>query len=1006
MPTTEPTINDALAELLTSTRSLWRQGQVVRSENTNVLRSTGMRPDILVVEPNVSPVIIETELAPAMSVECDARQRLGQELVETGRTVFSCIAVRLPAELRDYSRQALKDALARMTDYDMAMFAGVDELTCTRWPTSGWLRGGLGDISLLAQSAAVPPQIVEQAAQALVDGVNAAAGRLVENEASHPGVVVQIGEHLKQAVSSPRQKLQTLRMAMTILANAFVFHETLAGGRDDLARVLTVAQLRSVGLTRTSLLNEWGKILQVDYWPVFNIAKTILETIPSDCCGELIEQLAATADQLLRHRLMRSHDLTGAVFQKLIADRKFLAAFYTHPSSAALLVGLALSSEGTPAGGLWERANDVTSLRVADLACGTGTLLSSAYRRIGQLHELAGGDAERLHATMMAEALIGYDVLPAAAHLTASMLAGAHPTAGQERSLIHTLEYGPVGGRVAIGSLDLLDAQAMLETIGIAARAQVLEGAGAREEDVGATLAHGSCDVVLMNPPFTRDTNHEATRSDAANPMFAAFGLSRQHQREMARVADRLLQGSCANGNAGEASAFLALADMKLKVGGTLALVMPLSLMAGDAWEASRRMLRGCYADLVIASIAGGRQNEMAFSADTGMGECLVVGRKVEGGSDRATFVVLGHRPSSEIVGSVAAQQIRQVRRAGVRQLEDGPVGGTPIRFGDEVVGFAVDAPLPRVGPWNLGRIADLALAQTAFQMASSGVLWLPGMNQDHRIALPMTRVETIGRVGPVHRDINGNTPTGGIRGPFTVEPLRPGSAPTYPVLWAHDANRERCMEFGADSEGVVRRGVSAQEESWVRAKAERIAATSSHCHFNADFQFNSQSTAMQYTSQVTIGGRAWPSIGLSNGDQEKVLTLWGNCSLGLLMHWWHANRQQAGRGNIGVSSLGALPILDVTRLTDEGVAASGAIFDGMKHLPLKPVNQILDDAVRQELDRRMCTEVLGLPADLVSEDGPIALLRRKLATEPSIHGGRSTCEVTREEEPEDDTAN
>jgi hypothetical protein len=41
---------------------------------------------------------------------------------------------------------------------------------------------------------------------------------------------------------------------------------------------------------------------------------------------------------------MRSHDLTGAVFQKLIADRKFLAAYYTTPASAALLAGLAIET--------------------------------------------------------------------------------------------------------------------------------------------------------------------------------------------------------------------------------------------------------------------------------------------------------------------------------------------------------------------------------------------------------------------------------------------------------------------------------------------------------------------------------------------------------------------------------------------------------------------------------------------------------------------------------------
>jgi len=66
-------------------------------------------------------------------------------------------------------------------------------------------------------------------------------------------------------------------------------------------------------------------------------------------------------------------------------------------------------------------------LRLADFACGTGTLLSTAYQRIGQLHELAGGDIEALHPQMMATALVGCDMEPAAAHLTASMLAGAHP---------------------------------------------------------------------------------------------------------------------------------------------------------------------------------------------------------------------------------------------------------------------------------------------------------------------------------------------------------------------------------------------------------------------------------------------------------------------------------------------------------------------------------------------------------------------------------------------------
>ena len=60
-----------------------------------------------------------------------------------------------------------------------------------------------------------------------------------------------------------------------------------------------------------------------------------------------------------------------------------------------------------------------------------------------------------------------------------------------------------------------------------------------------------------------------------------------------------------------------------------------------------------------------------------------------------------------------------------------------------------------------------------------------------------------------------------------------------------------------------------------------------------------------------------------------------------------------------------------------------------MKHCPMLPVNQIDEDPVRAELDRRLLTEVLGLPEELCAPDGPMDLLRRKLAAEPSIHGGK-----------------
>jgi hypothetical protein len=196
-------------------------------------------------------------------------------------------------------------------------------------------------------------------------------------------------------------------------------------------------------------------------------------------------------------------------------------------------------------------------------------------------------------------------------------------------------------------------------------------------------------------------------------------------------------------------------------------------------------------------------------------------------------------------------------------------------------------------------------------------------------------------------------------------------------------------MEFEADSEGIIRQGKDSAEDKFAQEKANRIWEISSHCHFNRDFQFNSQSTSMQFTSRKTIGGRAWPSIKLSNIEQEKALVLWANSSFGLLLHWWHANKQQAGRGSIGVSALASLPVLDVTKLSKEKLDKAVTIFEDLKHRELRPVNEIARDPVRAELDTRLAIEILGCPPEMVAPDGPLALLRQKLALEPSIAGSR-----------------
>ena len=585
MATTEHTINDAIAGALRSTRHGWSGDGVVRSENTGTLTGNAKRPDILIAEAGVSPVVIETEVLPALTVEPEAKDRLGETLKANGRTILSSIAVRSPMRFRELSGTALRADIEQAEDLEFALFTGQSPMAATRWPQHGWLTGSIADLSVLAQAATVPPAIVESAADELMLGVQQAAGQLAGIEQKFPAALGRIARALCQEDSE-----QTRRMATTILANAFMFHENLAHGPGQLASIRNLDEMRGAGqLTRSYILHEWRAILKVNYWPIFDIACKIFEVIPADLGKMLCETLARTASRLVENSLTRSHDLTGAVFQKLIADRKFLAAYYTTPASAALMVGLALDRNATPGRHHWTDKTNVEKLKIGDFACGTGTLLSTVYTRLGQYYELHGGNSEDIHAQMMGSALVGADVLPAAAHLTAAMLSGVHPQTTYTDSMVMTVPYGAQDkGKVALGSLDLLASQETIDTVS----AEGLGAKGVTKKNVFVSVAHKSFDLVIMNPPFTRPTGQEASKVGVPNPMFAAFSADKSAQKDMKNAFDSLLKSlegtHCYDGQAGEATGFIELAHRKLKAGGTLGLITPLSLMSGEAWDKSR----------------------------------------------------------------------------------------------------------------------------------------------------------------------------------------------------------------------------------------------------------------------------------------------------------------------------------------------------------------------------------------------------------------------------------
>ena len=952
---TEPNANNALGDILRG----MMPGCEVRSENTQTFPDhPGRHADVLIVAPGRSPVVVEAEYEPAAEVEKDASERLGLRVQGQPRTIEAAIAVRYPQAVEDaYDvRQALSEA--RLSYYVLHQDG-------TRFPESGWLEGSATDMADLARLVSVPQKAVEQAADTLEQGIGQAATRLEEMAKLRPKVTPVIARLLGMS-----DVPQTRRMACAIIANAMVFHQRIAGIHDGVKPLRLVCG-PNVANPQGETLTAWEDILKINYWPIFAIAKDILEQLPGDAATDILRELLETAQEVEATGVDNAHDLTGRIFQRLIADRKYLATFYTLPASAALLARLAVAKmDGVD----WADAEAIGKLRIGYFACGTGALLSAVYEQVASRHERSGGDSESLHPVMMEEVLYGCDVMPSAIHITGSTLSGMRPDVGFRQSRLYTMPYGrQKDSTVKIGSLELLQASTALTLFNTSDPAMRTGSVGEETAaQINVDIPDAGFDLVIMNPPFTRATNHEGAHADITNPAFAAFDATPADQTKMGDRTNQLGRDTCYHGNAGIASAFAALAHKKLKAGGVLALVLPLSAAAGLSWQRFRETLAKNYTDLTVLSIAASDNDHLSFSADTGMAECLVIARKVKQAgrtTGRGHFVSLGRRAQGFAHAGSLALNVSNSKQA--RRVEDGPYGGTALMIGDEQAGESMTAPVETDGEsWGAVRLSDLSLAQTAFALAQSK-LWLPGSQSasDVKVA-PLDKIATLGMV---HRDIIGPRP----RGPF--DKIVPTPTATYPSLWNHDAKTEIRMVCQPDSQLRVRSGME--------QKAAAAWATASRAHINLDFRFNSQPLTAAFTERESMGGRAWPNVRFSDRGFDYAFMLWANSSLGLLLYWWHSNRQHSGRGTTTIRNVESLPVLDVRALSEEQLCTAEATFNDLRDMELKPAYLADADPKRALLDRRVICDLLGFDAETYAA---VRRLAAKWCAEPSVHGGKA----------------
>ena len=276
----ESIINDALARVLREAVGLDAVAETLHA---------GRRPDIL-VRLAESPVIVEVEIAPAPTVEADALSRLGFEI--DGQEVQNAFAVVVPERLRATPQQQLYERLAVAT------------LEWQEWRIDGVagpkLAGTVAELGAAVSRAVPPAGNLEAAVDALDAGARRAGARLYQS----PGTLARVARIFGAEPSD-----EVANMAALVIINAMVFQERLAS--DEAAYQSVGAARRNGQFARLLLLQFWERILDVDYYPIFSMARDVVTEFSEVEAAGVLEACAATAAELLSMGAVGRHDLAA-----------------------------------------------------------------------------------------------------------------------------------------------------------------------------------------------------------------------------------------------------------------------------------------------------------------------------------------------------------------------------------------------------------------------------------------------------------------------------------------------------------------------------------------------------------------------------------------------------------------------------------------------------------------------------------------------------------------------
>lgn len=925
----EEVVNTHLAELLQ------QRGVTARAER----RSHGDAPDVRVELADGRNVFIECKYA-------DASTRLDRQLAERLEDypeVLAVFGLKYPSRIR--RARNVPDQIAAATDLDWFLAGRLGKSEPARQIHTGGVDDLADHLRLLLQENE-SGDAVAAAVKLVGRQVNQCARAVLR----HQRISWRIAKVIART-DQENDRVPAVQIGCLMLFNAVAFQDRLSAVRTD---VPGIDESRRSGVS--GMADDWDRICsEIDYVPVFELALEILLILadaPDDIGEQVVDALTKAAKGT---RALEGHDLTGRLFHTLLTDAKFKGAYYTSVAAATLLARLVF--EGWPADVDWSDHEFPASLDVADLACGTGTLLMAVAAEAERRHKLAGGDrAPDLHRAMVEQALHGFDVQLSAVHFAATSLAMLNPAILFDRMSMYVMPLGERDGDIALGSIDFLSrdevavqfampgAQDLVRSPRTARR---VSGSRARRVSDRQTARLPELDLAIMNPPFTR--------SVGGNLLFGSS--PKAERRKLQQELALRLRNKFASSTAGLGASFVAAAAPKLRPGeGRLALVLPATVCTGPSWRQTRALIESEFTlDTVISSHDPERWN---FSDSTDLSESLLIATRRSGANKsnnhRTTFVNLWRNPENVLGAHRTAGAIATTSPA---KLEESGAG--LIELDGEHIGesFSIPASAASGNQWIGVQFARSDLARCVDSLLNSSKVWVPGTNSTANI--PLCSIKELGSVGPDRRDV-----WDGFR--------RTDSATAYPALLNHDTKKRRMIQVEPNKflaplvNPPSGRKLKSIDQLWPKSGrlliAERLRLDTAR--------------VASMRSEVNVLSNVWWPVRVDDAATEKALAIWFNSTLGLLTWITHRTTTEGGWVAMKKGDLEDLPVLDTTLIPSSQLQLLANLFDQLAGNEFECFSHMHNCEARARLDAGL-SESLGLP--------DLSVIRQLLATEPVI---------------------